>query len=406
LDMAVMLAALMVALPRRLPVLLFLEASCFGLVPGGWEATGKNNPWQKASEPPWNPHTGSIATPLSNGSVVLLGGQEGEHGGALFDCFNCTNGVWMFDPPSDVWTDLSHDVPWDPRWGHSALSTPDDTVWMMFGCCERNKPTVMLRDVWTFNPLKGIPWTKMQTEPPFEGVQATSIALHGDDIWVVAGWSQYRGTLSQVAVLNTKTLHWTVKSQHGEAPWRHRADHATAISPDGQWLLLYSGQHRDEKTGHWTRLADTWRVPLPEAKASAWEQLGDLNGARSSVPVVHLPSGWLLALGGHWVPDDEEIKGQEDIVEHHRKGHFHVYNDVLALDLQTGGKHGWRVVEPNAPWPSRDDCAGLGMQDGSALIFGGGTLYGGGGYLRDVWRLPDAAAAYNLDRTNGHGGEL
>lgn len=381
------------------------------LAAGGraWESF-EGTAWQRSTEPPWAAHTGSIAVPRADGSVLLLGGQQGEHGGALFDCFNCTNEVWNFEPSTEAWTDLSADVPWDPRWGHSAIGMPDDTVWLLFGCCERGKPTIMLRDVWTYNPAKGVPWTRMQTTPPFEGVQATSVAALGDDLYVVAGWSQHRGTLSQVAVLSTKTLQWTVKSDHGQAPWLHRADHATAITPDGKWLILYSGQHRDDKTGQWSRLKDTWRVPLPDARPGEWEQLGDLNAARSSVPVVILPSGWLLALGGHWVPEDEPLQAkQEDIegmLDHHRKTTFHTYNDVLAIDLKLGGKGGWKVVEASAPWTARDDCAGGALADGSMIVFGGGTLYGGGGYLRDVWRLPDPASFYKLSSTPAGSDEL
>mmetsp|Transcript_80345 Transcript_80345/g.247747 ORF Transcript_80345/g.247747 Transcript_80345/m.247747 type:complete len:393 (-) Transcript_80345:66-1244(-) len=374
-------------------------AAVLAAIARAWESpTG--TPWQRSILPPWDAHTGSISVSKADGSVLLLGGQKGEHGGALFDCFNCTNEVWNFEPSTETWMDLSADVPWEPRWGHSAVATADGTVWMLFGCCERGKPAVMLRDVWTYNPAKGVPWTQMDTVPPFEGVQATSIAVYGDDLWVVAGWSQSRGTLSQVAVLSSKTLQWTVKSDHGQAPWKHRADHATAISPDGKWLILYAGQHRDEKTGHWMRLKDTWRVSLPDAKPGDWEQLGDLNAARSSVPVAILPSGWLLSLGGHWVPEDEELKAkQEDteaMIDHHRKMTFHTYNDVLALDLKNGGKDGWKVVEDNAPWEPRDDCAGGVLTDGSLIIFGGGTLYGGGGYLQDVWRLPDPTTFYRL----------
>lgn len=384
-----------------------------------WEAqSAEGGPtWQVSATPPWRPHTGSIAAPLSDGSVLLLAGQAGEHGGALFDCFNCTSEVWSFDQERETWTNKSEEVPWEPRWGHSAAVEEDDTVWLLFGCCEKGRPTVMFRDVWTYNPLKRVPWTRMATEPPFEGIQATSVALWGEDLWVCGGWSQSRGTLSQVATLSTKTLAWTVRSEHGEAPWRHRADHATAVSPDGAWLFLYAGQHRDDKTGHWFRLKDTWRVPLlGEAKAAEWQQLGDLNAARSSVPVLVLPTGFLLSLGGHFVPDDEELKTQQSdvqgMIDHHRAGKFQVHNDVLALDLRGDGcLSGWRVVEQRAPWPARDDCAAAVGKDGAVLLFGGGTLYGGGGYLQDVWRLPAAATAYSLEATllqaeKRRGGEL
>lgn len=372
------------------------------LITCAWTPQGS---WLKGSSPPWEAHTGSISVTLSDGSILLMGGQKGEHGGALFDCFNCTKEVWRLEPEEEKWTDLSSDVPWDPRWGHSAAVAGDDTVWMMFGCCERGRPTVMLTDIWVYNPIKGMPWKSMDSTPPFEGIQATSVAFRGDDLWVVGGWSQQRGTLSQVAVLHTKTLKWTVKSDHAQVPWLHRADHATAISPNGEWLLLFAGQHRDAKTGKWSRLKDTWRVKLPEASAQSWKEIGGLHaqkvlsGARSSVPVLILNSGWLLILAGHVTPDLEDLKvKQEDtagMVDHHAKTDFQTYNDIQALDLKDGGEGGWRIVEADAPWAPRDDCAAA-VSKGALLLFGGGTLYGGGGYLRDVWKLPNAAEHYGL----------
>lgn len=397
--------------PAVLALLAFWPVSLHG----GWMSVDESS-WL-ISVAPWEPHTGSIAVPFSNGSVLLLGGQAGEHGGALFDCFNCTSEVWLFDPAAEArkeqsWTNLSEAVPWDPRWGHSAVIDQEDTVWLLFGCCEKGQPTVMLRDVWTYNPMKGVPWTKMTTDPPFEGIQATSVVVRGEDLWVCGGWSQFRGTMSQVATLSMKTMQWTVKSHHGEAPWKHRADHATALSPDGRWLFVYGGQHLENHTQRWSRLKDTWRVSLPEARVTDWQQLGDLNVARSSVPVLLLPSGWLLALGGHFVPDDEKLKvpqsDSQGMIQHHRTKEFRVHNDVLALDLRSDSSPlaGWRVVEPKAPWPARDDCAGVVTREGGVVIFGGGTLYGGGGYLKDVWYLPDPAKYYRLLENAQKGEEL
>lgn len=355
--------------------------------------------WELKQEPPWVPHTGSIAVPLTTGRAILLGGQAGEHGGGLFDCFNCTNEVWDYSVEDDTWTELTPDVPWDPRWGHSAVATPDDDVYLMFGCCEKGKPTVMLRDMWVFNPVKGTPWTKVATSPPFEGLQAAAVALHGDELWVTGGWSQHRGTLSTVSVMTISDKKWELKSKHGLVPWLHRADHEAAISPDGKWLIIFAGQHRDAKTGDWQRLKDTWRVPLANAASDQWTQLGDLNEPRSSTRGIVLPSGWLVTLGGHWVPDTDNVdkaSSRQEIIDHHLAQQLRTYNDVLAMNLNTGGEGGWKVVDANAAWPQRDDCAGVLTPGGGVAIFGGGTIYGGGGYLRDVWVLPDASAFYGL----------
>jgi len=280
---------------------------------------------------------------------------------------------------------------------------------MFFGCCEHNKPTVMLTDVWTYNPMTGVPWTRMATQPPFEGVQATSVVVRGTEVWVCGGWSQHRGTLSQVAVMSTENLRWTIKSQSGDAPWPTRADHATAISPDGRWLYLFGGQHAEDGGRIWNRLKDTWRVTLPGGHASEWEQIGDLVEARSSPALMVMPTGWLVTLGGHWTPDGEVIDTEQADVEginkHHESTPFRVYNDVLGIDLLGGGT-AWKVLEESAPWPARDDCAACVTRDGTILIFGGGTLYGGGGYHQDVWRLHGAAGAYGLPKSTSGGDEL
>jgi len=352
------------------------------------------------SEAPWEPHTGSVAVPLQNGSVILTGGQAGEHGHGDLHCYNCTNEVWSFDPVAESWTNLSDDVPWEPRWGHSAVVTKDDTVWLMFGCCAPGQQGVLFNDVWAFNPTYEHTWHKVPTTPPFEGIQASSVVIRHNELWVVGGWSTERGTLSQVTVLALADLHWTVKSDHGNVPWKSRADHASAISPDGNWLFVYGGQHLDENTQNWFRLKDTWRVQLPAARPKAWKEIGPLPSARSSSPVLTTPSGWLLALGGHSVPDDEHLTGGQessgDMIDHHRAGNFTAFNDIVGMDMTNGGKDGWKVLEEKAPWPARDDCAAVIIKSGALIMFGGGTTYNGSGHLKDVWMLTNAAATLNL----------
>jgi len=390
----------------KMAMLLASLKALLGLAPAGndW-GSGVGIGWQQMGGlPPWQPHTGSIAVPLSDGSMLLLAGQAGLHGGGTLDCFNCTSEVWRLDPPKVAWTDLSQEVPWDPRWGHSVAVMPDDTVWMMFGCCERGKPTVMFRDVWTYNPVKGMPWTRIDTVPPFEGIQATSIAIRGNKIWVVGGWSQSRGTLSQVAVMDTDSLKWKQKSEHGAVPWDSRADHASAISPDGLWLVIFGGQHASDGGSRWTRLKDTWRVPLPGGRHSEWEQLGDLSGARSSPCTMVLSTGWLITFGGHWTPETELLEATQSDVEgmkkHHEKTEFKIYKDVLAFDLRGVGEKAkeWKVLETKAAWPARDDAAAAVTSDGTIIMFGGGTMYGGGGYHQDVWKLENASQKFGLSR--------
>lgn len=380
-----------------------------------WENPVGQFGWQKLTEdPPWEPHTGSIATALSDGSMLLIAGQAGRHGGATFDCFNCTNDVWHFQQSTSSWKELTQDAPWDPRWGHSVITTPDDTVWMFFGCCERGKPTVMLQDVWTINPTKGQAWAKIDTAPPFEGVQATSVALQGaSNMWFAGGWSQSRGTLSLVALFDASTHKWIMKSKNEDAPWDTRADHGSAISPDGKWLFIFGGQHCKDSGRYWERKGDTWKIALEDCSGpdgchpSSWKQLGDLTAPRSSPAMMVMPTGWLLTLGGHWTPETEELgeaeKEAEGLKKHHEETDFHAYGDVHALNMNNGGDDGWKLLEKQAPWPGRDDCAASVTSDGTILIFGGGTLYGGGGYHRDVWRLPNAASQYGLKSAAGKG---
>lgn len=355
--------------------------------------------WQQGATPPWPAHTGSICTTLSNGTVILLGGQRGDHGGGQFEAANCTNQVYSFEVEEDTWINHTEVVPWTKRWGHSAVTTPDDMVWMFFGCCEPDSPRIMLNDVWTWNPVLGGPWKQMDTKHPFEGLEATSAALrNGDEIWIVGGWSSSRGTLSQVEYLSTTTLQWTVKSDTHKAPWQTRANHATAISPDNEWLFVFGGQHRDWKTGRWTRIGDTWRVRLSDYSLSAWQEINGLEPGRASPTAIYLPNGWLITTGGHYVPEHAMDSAEEDYVKNmHDDMHKQTlwFNDVWALDMSTGGRSGFKLVEKEAPWIGRDDQASC-ESGGSILVFGGGRKYGGGDYLNDAWRLPNAASVYHL----------
>merc|ERR1712187_340684 len=100
------------------------------------------------------------------------------------------------------------------------------------------------------------------------------------------------------------------------------------------------------------------------------------------------------------VPDDEKISAmqldREGMKDHHLKTNFKVYNDVQALDIAAGGKGGWKTIEAEASWPKRDDMANVVSSNGSLLLFGGGTKYGGGGYLKDVVMLPDPVETFKL----------
>eukprot|EP00929_Paragymnodinium_shiwhaense_P053185 TRINITY_DN26624_c0_g1_i1.p1 TRINITY_DN26624_c0_g1~~TRINITY_DN26624_c0_g1_i1.p1 ORF type:complete len:363 (+),score=39.72 TRINITY_DN26624_c0_g1_i1:423-1511(+) len=333
----------------------------------------------------------------------MVGGQAGLHGGSTLDCFECMKEVWRFEPGTEAWTNLSKDVPWDPRWGHSVVVTQQDTVWMMFGCCEVGRPGVMFRDVWSYNPTQGLEWRRVDATPPFEGIQATSTALHGSEIWVAGGWSMSRGTLSQVAVFNTESLSWRSVSGNEDAPWPTRADHASAISPDGRWLFIFGGQHAKNSGTHWERLKDTWRVKLPQAAATEWEKIGDLSSPRSSPAWAMLPSGWLITLGGHVTPQGEQlnaaIEDKEAVQSHHDETFFKPMGDMHALNLNSGGKDGWRLLESKAPWPARDDCAAAVTRgSGTLVLFAGGTLYGGGGYHSDVWKIDNVSDKYGLGR--------
>jgi hypothetical protein len=246
-----------------------------------------------------------------------------------------------------------------------------------------------------------------------EGIQAPGIAVYKSEIWITGGWSQHRGTLNTVFVFNAApeldSKHWSLKSKNHECQWPRRADHASAISPDGKWLIVFGGQHEENGGQQWSRLADTWRVELPAYDSKNWKQLGDLREARSSPAVALLSTGWIVTVGGHYIHDNELLEADQSDVQgmqdHHEKTPFWAYNDVLALDLLGGGEE-WKTLETEAAWPKRDDCAATVSKDGSLMLFGGGTLYGGGNYHRDVWKLDNAAEVYGLIKSDGSKEEL
>merc|ERR1712007_420182 len=99
--------------------------------------------------------------------------------------------------------------------------------------------------------------------------------------------------------------------------------------------------------------------------------------------VFVLHTGWVVTLGGHWTPENELLEVPQDdaksVKAHHEKTEFRVYNDVLALNLAGGGR-AWKALEIDGPFAARDDAAASITSEGTAVIFAGGTVYGGGGY--------------------------
>jgi hypothetical protein len=122
-----------------------------------------------------------------------------------------------------------------------------------------------------------------------------------------------------------------------------------------------------------------------------------------------LNTGWVVTLGGHWTPPTELLESkQEDpegVKKHHAETEFKAYNDVYALNL-AGGARKWRTLETAAPFPARDDAAAGLSVTGALVIFAGGTIYGGGGYLHDVWRLQNFGETYKLAASSAHSDEL
>jgi hypothetical protein len=85
-----------------------------------WRSTDRGATWtQMTAHAEWTPRYGQSCVVMSDGSIILLGGEDG-HGN--------TNDVWRSTDRGATWTQITTNAGWNLHYGHSSVVLPDGSI--------------------------------------------------------------------------------------------------------------------------------------------------------------------------------------------------------------------------------------------------------------------------------------
>ena len=215
---------------------------------------------------------GHTATLLTNGQVLVAGGEFNSSSAELYDP---VTGVWINTGSLGV-----------ARYYHTATLLPNGQVLVAGGVNYNGSNYVSLASAELYDPATGH-WTATGSLGAARYYHTATLLPNGQVL--VAGGVNYNGgnyvSLASAELYDPATGHWTATGSLGAA----RYGHTTTLLPNGKVLVvgggtngssLASAELYDPATGHWTAT-------------------GSLGAARYGHTATLLPNGKVLVVGGN-----------------------------------------------------------------------------------------------------------
>jgi len=103
-----------------------------------WRSTDNGTTWIEMNiSAGWTPRTRFSSVTMPDGSIVLMGGAEGD-----------LNDTWRLTNNGVTWTQLTEHADWSARYSHSSVAMPDGSIVLMGGRAADG----WKNDVWRFTP--------------------------------------------------------------------------------------------------------------------------------------------------------------------------------------------------------------------------------------------------------------
>jgi hypothetical protein len=280
-----------VALPDGSIVLMGGQANMIGPANDIWRSTDFGVNWTRiTAHAPWSQRNGQSSVALSDGSIVLMGGQSGS---------TLMNDVWRSMDNGTSWKQMTSGASWSPRWFQSSVAIPDGSIILMGGIVNNHGGNI--NDVWRSTD-KGATWTQMNASAGWSPRNyQSSAALPDGSIEVMGG---YEGGIDSGAVYHNdvwrskdKGATWTQISAN--AGWTPRWGQTSVATSDGR-IILMGGYDNQKKNDSW----------LSKDQGSTWILLNQSNGwsARTSHCSVAMPDGSIFLMGG-----DSAVRVMDDV---------------------------------------------------------------------------------------------
>ncbi len=232
------------------------------------------NTWTLLPASMSSPRQFHTATLLTDGRVLLAGGQTGM--------FSLSDSIELFDPQDGTFTAVMDSLP-SGRKDHTATRLPDGTVLIAGGQSSINAPLSYTNTTAIFNPTDN----SLRAGASFSGSRGAHTAtLLNNGMVLIAGGRYYSlatAYRTSVQLYDPVTENWS----DGAALTTGVAYHSASLQPNGDLLVCggYNG----------AALSSCERY---DPDLNTWSSAASFNQARYFLAVALLPSGSLVAVGG------------------------------------------------------------------------------------------------------------
>jgi type II secretory pathway component GspD/PulD (secretin) len=304
-----------------------------------WRSTDQGATWtEMTAAAEWTARSGHSSVVLQDGSIVLMGGNDGSF----------RNDIWLSTNLGTNWTQQLHI--WTARDGHTSVALPDGSIVLMGGGV-RN-------DVWRSTD-QGATWTRMTAAASWTARSGhTSVVLQDGSIVLMGG-----GGRNDVWRSTDQGTTWTQMT--AAAPWTVRGWHSSVALADGSIVLMGGLGDSDYYNDVW-RSTDQGATWMQMTAAAGWTE-------REAHTSVTLPDGSIVLMGGY------SFNFQ---IGPHR------LNDVWRSTDQGAT---WTQMTAAAEWTEREAHTSVPLPDGSIVLMGGRD---DSGRMNDVWRSTNQGATW------------
>jgi PKD repeat protein len=301
--------------------------------------------WTLVNESPgWSPRDGHTSVILPDGTIVLMGGNDG----------NRQSDVWTSTDKGATWTQVNWGTGWLARFGHSSVALPDSSIVLTGGNTGGDVNSVH-RSV-----DKGKTWTLMTASAEWSAREGHStVAMPDGSIILMGGYAGAVTNEVWKSVDNGTT--WTEVNH--SAGWPARYHHSANMLPDDS-IVIMGG------LGNLGRMNDVWRST---DNGITWTEVTGSAGwsGRYAHSSVVMPDGSIILTGGF-------ANGPE-------------YKKDVWRSTDRGAT--WTEVNVDPGWSERSSQTSVVTPDGSIILMGGS-------HSDEVWQLmPAGSTIQNPDHT-------
>lgn len=197
-----------------------------------------NQSWvEQTAAAEWNGRHLHSAVTLKDGSIILMGGDNGTTG------YTFANDVWRSTDKGVHWTQITEHAEWEARaWSPSVVLSDGSIVLMggqgSFGQVDRYK-----NDVWRSTDM-GATWTQMTAAAEWVGRDRHACVVSPDDSIVIMGGDYYKDVWRSI----DKGVTWVQLSSLPDL--YGRTNMACVVLPDGS-VILTGGKTSVRKNDVW-----------------------------------------------------------------------------------------------------------------------------------------------------------